>query len=61
MKLTVTPLERSSPAKRKAYTIMSGCFVQTHPNIGAVFGWTNNTLGGTLSYVLPTVIFHTGS
>ena len=31
----------------------SGCFVQTRPNTGTVFGRTNNTFGGTLSYVLP--------
>ena len=29
-----------------------GCFVQTRPNTGAVFGRTNNTFGGTLSYIL---------
>ena len=31
----------------------NGCFVQTRPNIGAIFGQTNNTFDGTLSYVLP--------
>ena len=41
----------------KVYTIiysmhMDGCFVQTRPNTGGVFGRTNNTFGGSLSYVL---------
>ena len=28
------------------------CLVQTCPNTGAVFGRTNHTFGGTLSYLL---------
>ena len=35
-----------------SYMCTDGCFVQTCPNTGAVFGRTNNTFGGTLSYVL---------
>ena len=56
MKLTVTPLERPSLAKTRftlSYMRTDGCFVPTRPNTGAVFGRTNNTFGGTLSYVLP--------
>ena len=55
MKLTVTPLERQSPDERQGlhyhhiYAHIDGCFVQTLPNTGAIFGQTNNVFGGTLS------------
>ena len=57
MKLTVTLL-KSHPLlgdtrSRLSYMLTGGFSVQTRPNIGAVFGRTNNTFGGTLSYVLP--------
>ena len=47
MKLTVTPLERPSRAKRQGlhyHMPMGGCFIQTRPNTGEVFGRTNNIL-----------------
>ena len=55
MKLTVTPLERPSHAKRQGlhYDIcvrMDAC--PNTPNTGAVFGRTSNTFGRTLSCVL---------
>ena len=56
MKLTVTPLERPSRAKRQGlhYHICVWVdFVLPCPNTGAVFGRTNNAFGGALSYVLP--------
>ena len=36
-----------------SYMLTGGCFVQTCSNTRAVFGRTNNTLGGTFSYILP--------
>ena len=55
MKLTVTSLERPSCAMRHglhSYICTGECLVQACPNTGAVFGRTNHTFGGTLSYVL---------
>ena len=39
MKLTVIPLETPSHMR-----VIDGCFVQTRPNTGAVFGWTTTHL-----------------
>ena len=59
MKLTVTPLERPSRAKRQGLhyyvCVLVDVLSKRAPTTGAVFGRTNNTFGETLSYVLPLV------
>ena len=56
MKVTVTPLERPSRTKRQSLHYHICIQVDVCPNTSQHWcrvGRTNNTFGGTLSYVLP--------